>query len=141
MTLLDAPQYNARREKWRRIVGVIVIVVVILVAAGVLYWPRYIARRTVDRFFNELIKKNYQEAYYIWQANPKLYSMDAFMQDWGPGSRWGTIKTYHIEQLGPPAGGHSTGLIAVVEINGIASSPQQIWIENRNHELAFGPNF
>lgn len=139
MSLLDAPPYDSRREKRRTITTIAVIVLVLLAVSGYLYWPRFMARRTVSHFMQELVKKNYQEAYYIWQADPKLYSMDAFMRDWGPGSRWGIIKTYQIEQLGPPPGGHSSGLVAVVEINGIASREEPIWIENRTRELSFGP--
>lgn len=141
MTLLDAPQFDAKRDRRRRTALITAVVVIVLAAAGILYWPRYVARRTVDHFFAALIHKNYQEAYAIWQADPKLYSMDAFMQDWGPGSKWGTIRTYKIEQLGLPPGGHASGLIAVVIINGIQSSPQPIWIENGSHELSFGPYF
>lgn len=141
MTLLDAPQFDARRYRRRKIMGIAALVLAILVMGGYLYWPRYVARRTVNHFFQELVKKNYQEAYYIWQANPKLYPMDTFMGDWGPGSKWGIIKTYRIDQLGPPPGGHSSGLVAVVEINGIASPEQQIWFENRTHELSFGPGY
>ncbi|HWG37780.1 MAG TPA: hypothetical protein VN690_08695, partial [Terriglobales bacterium] len=97
----------------------------------------YTARRTVNRFFQELERKNYQEAYAIWKPNPKLYPMDTFMEDWGPNSKWGTITSYSIDQLGLPPGGHASGLVALVEINGIASDEARIWIQNRTHELSF----
>lgn len=112
---------------------------VVVAIVGVLYWPRYIARHTVDRFFQAIERKNYQEAYYIWQANPKLYTMDAFMNDWGPSSKWGIIKTYRIDELGPPPGGHASGLVAIVEINGITSDEARIWIQGGTHELGFYP--
>lgn len=137
MTLLDAPEYNARRDRIRRNIVIAAIVIIILVVAGFAYWPRYEARRTVDHFMSALIRKNYQEAYAIWQANPKLYPMDTFMQDWGPGSQWGIIKSYKIDQLGPPQGGHSSGLVALVEVNGIPNEDARIWIQNGTHELSF----
>ncbi|MGH9417043.1 MAG: hypothetical protein ACRD01_10490 [Terriglobales bacterium] len=147
MTLLDAKPFDAerhgRRRKTARIIGVSVIVVLILVLVGIVYWPRYQARRTVDAFFHALEQKNYQEAYYIWKPVPKLYPMDAFMRDWGPDSRWGIIKTYHIDQVGlpPPAGGgsggHASGLVALVTINHIVSDQARIWIQNRTRELSF----
>ncbi|MGH9414794.1 MAG: hypothetical protein ACRD0Y_13775, partial [Terriglobales bacterium] len=65
MTLLDAPSYNAHRFHQRKVLGIVVAVVVIVAIVGVLYWPRYQARKTVDQFFHALIKKNYQEAYAI----------------------------------------------------------------------------
>lgn len=139
MTLLDAPQFNEQRDRIRRNIVIAGIVIILLAVGGFAYWPRYIARRTVDQFMNSLIDKNFQEAYAIWQANPRLYPMDTFMQDWGPGSKWGIIKTYKIVQLGPPQGGHSSGLVALVEVNGIANTDTyaRIWIQNGTHELSF----
>lgn len=137
MTLLDAPVYDARRDRRRRILVITTAVVVVVGAALYLYWPRYVATRTVDRFFNALIDKNYQEAYAIWQADPKLYPMDAFMKDWGPASKWGRITKFRIEQLGLPPGGHASGLVALVRINGIQSDEARIWIQNGTQELSF----
>ncbi|HVB39424.1 MAG TPA: hypothetical protein VNE83_00890 [Terriglobales bacterium] len=139
MTLLDAPQYNERRDRIRRNIVITGIVIILVAVGGFAYWPRYIARRTVDHFMDSLIDKNFQEAYAIWQANPRLYPMDTFMQDWGPGSKWGIIKTYKIVQLGPPQGGHSSGLVALVEINAIAGTDNEarIWIQNGTRELSF----
>lgn len=137
MTLLDAPAYDARRAKRRKVLGIAIAIIVLVAIVGVLYWPRYTARRTVNRFFQELERKNYQEAYAIWKANPKLYPMDTFMQDWGPNSKWGTITSYSIDQLGLPPGGHASGLVALVEINGIASDEARIWIQNGTQELSF----
>ncbi|MGN6592058.1 MAG: hypothetical protein ACTHJX_04085 [Terriglobales bacterium] len=137
MTLLDAPAYDAKKARRNRVLGIIAAVVVIVAVIGVLYWPRYIARHTVDRFFDAIVAKNYQQAYYIWQANPKMYSMDAFMRDWGPSSEWGIIKTYHVDELGPPPGGHASGLVAIVTINDIQSRQARVWIQNGTHELSF----
>ncbi|MGH9394286.1 MAG: hypothetical protein ACRD1E_08970 [Terriglobales bacterium] len=140
MTLLDAPAYDAGRARRRRVLGIVVAVLVVVAIIGVLYWPRYTARRTVDRFFQAIERKNYMEAYAIWKPIPKLYPMDAFMSDWGPSSKWGIITTYRIDQLGLPPGGHASGLVALVEINGIASDEARIWIQNGTRELSFYQN-
>lgn len=137
MTLLNAPPFDEARDRRRRTIGIIAVIVVVIAVIGVLYWPRYIARHTVNRFMEALERKNFMEAYAIWQANPKLYPMDTFMGDWGPASKWGTIKTYSIDQLGPPPGGHASGLVALVEINGIPNDEARIWIQNGTHELSF----
>ncbi|HEY8056050.1 MAG TPA: hypothetical protein VIE13_09080 [Terriglobales bacterium] len=137
MTLLDAPAFDAKRARRNRVLGIIVAVVVVVAIVGVLYWPRYVARRTVDSFFDAVVAKNFQQAYFIWQANPKMYSMDAFMRDWGPSSEWGIINTYHIDDLGPPPGGHASGLVAIVTINHIQSRQARVWIQNGTHELSF----
>jgi hypothetical protein len=137
MTLLDAPQYDAKRDRRRRILIVATAVVVVVGAALYLYWPHYQATRTVDRFFEALMNKNYQEAYAIWQADPKLYSMDAFMKDWGPQSKWGVITSFRIDQLGIPPGGHASGLVALVRINGIQSDEARLWVQNGTEEMSF----
>lgn len=137
MTLLNAPPFDERRAKRRRLLGIIVAVVIVVAIIGVLYWPRYSARRTVDRFFEAIEHKNFQEAYAIWQPDPKLYPMDAFMRDWGPSSRWGIITSFKIDELGPPPGGHASGLVALVIINGITSDEARIWVQNGTHELSF----
>lgn len=137
MTLLDAPKYNERRAHQRKTLGIVVAVVVIVAIVGVLYWPRYQARKTVDQFFHAIIQKNYQEAYAIWQPNPQLYPMDAFMKDWGPSGQWGIITSFHIDQLGLPPGGHANGLVALVTINHIQSNQARIWISDKNHSLSF----
>ncbi|MGH9474729.1 MAG: hypothetical protein ACRD1C_00190 [Terriglobales bacterium] len=137
MTLLDAPAYDARRAHQRKVLGIVIAIVVVAAIVGVLYWPRYQARNTVDHFFQAIMRKNYQEAYAIWQANPQQYPMDAFMRDWGPSGEWGIIKTFHIDQLGLPPGGHASGLVALVTINGIAADQARIWIQNGSHSLSF----
>jgi hypothetical protein len=137
MTLLDAKQYDFVKAKRRKTTAIVVAVVVALAIIGFLYYPRYVARRTVNHFFQSLVAHNYMEAYAIWQANPKLYPMDTFMQDWGPSSTWGIIKTYHIDQLGTPPGGHASGLVALVDINGISTDDARIWIQNGTRELSF----
>ncbi|HXR97291.1 MAG TPA: hypothetical protein VN709_05555 [Terriglobales bacterium] len=137
MTLLDAKQYDFVKAQRRKTTAIVVAVVVVLAIIGFLYYPRYMARRTVNHFFQSLVAHNYMEAYAIWQANPKLYPMDTFMQDWGPSSKWGIIKTYHIDQLGTPPGGHASGLVALVDINGISTDDARIWIQNGTRELSF----
>jgi hypothetical protein len=137
MTLLDAPPFDAKRDRRRRILIIVAAVAVVVGAAVYLYWPHYEATRTVDRFFGALMDKNYQEAYAIWQADPKYYTMDVFMKDWGPQSQWGTIKSFRIVQLGLPPGGHASGLVALVQINGIQSEEARIWIENGSEVMSF----
>ena len=137
MTLLDSAPYNEQRDRWIRAITITVVAAIVIAGAGYLYYPHYMAQRTINEFMQALVDKNFQEAYAIWQADPKLYPMDAFMKDWGPDSQWGIIKTYSIRQLGPPPGGNSSGLVALVEINGIQSDEARIWIQNGSRLLSF----
>lgn len=137
---MDAQPYDFTRDRRVRAAIITLIVVVILGLLSWMFWPRFMARRTVDRFFQSIERKNYQEAYAIWQPDPKAYTMDAFMADWGPGSQYGVITRFRIAQLGvpPPRGsGHSSGLVALVEINGNTTDEARIWIENGSHVMSF----
>lgn len=136
MTLLDAPTFNRQRAKRRNLIILIVVVAAICALGLSLYWPYYEARRTVNQFMTALVRGNFQEAYYIWKPNPRAYTMDSFMQDWGPGSPWGRIKAYRIQQVTAPPGGHSTGLVVLVRINGIHTDAR-LWVEDHSHIMSF----
>lgn len=136
MTLMDASPFDrarARRRNWI-ILGV---VLAGLIALGIhWYAPYYEARKTVNHFMTAIVQGNYQEAYAIWQANPKEYSMDSFMQDWGPSSPYGVIKTYKIQTVTVPPGGDASGMVVLVRINGIHTDAR-LWVQDSNHEMSF----
>ncbi len=135
MTLLDATPVDYQRLRRRRLLLGGIALLVVLSLAGYLYWPRYVARRTVTHFMDAIQRHNYQMAYFIWQANPREYSMDRFMQDWGPSSSWGTIKTFSIDGVESP-GSNSSGLVVFVKING-RHDEARLWVERKTHELSF----
>ncbi len=136
MTLLDSQVYDERGARRRRNFVLIVIVVVAVALAVTFYWPYYQARRSANAFMTALVKGNYQMAYYLWHADPRRYPMDRFMQDWGPGSPWGKIRTYKIDDVLKPPGGHASGMVVMIRINGI-SQDARLWVQNGTHELSF----
>lgn len=136
MTLLDASPVNKARIRRRRMIIAAIVIIAILIIAGLLYWPYYSARTTATHFMDALVQHNYQKAYFLWQANPRDYTMDRFMQDWGPGSPWGTIRTYRVLKVENPPGGHSSGFVATIEINGMHDTAQ-VWVEKKNHAMSF----
>lgn len=136
MTLLDAAPYDRVRARRRNLIILIAVLVVIVAVSAYAYWPYYAARRTVNGFMSSIVKGNFQEAYFIWKPDPKAYSMDSFMQDWGPSSPWGRITSYQIEKVTEPPGGHSTGLVVLVRINGIHTDAR-LWVEKKSQEMSF----
>ena len=135
MTLLDAVPVDHQRLRRRRMLLAAIGLLLVVALAGYFYWPRYEARRTVTRFMDAILRHNYQMAYFIWQANPHEYSMDHFMQDWGPSSSWGTIQKYDIDGVESP-GSNSSGLVVFVKING-RHDEARLWVERKTHELSF----
>lgn len=136
LTLMDASPFDRERARRRNWI-ILAVIIALIIAIGIYsYWPYYEARKTVNHFMTAIVRGNYQEAYAIWQADPAQYSMDSFMQDWGPGSPYGVIKTYKIQTVTEPPGGHSSGLVVLVRINGIHTDAR-LWVQNGNEEMSF----
>jgi hypothetical protein len=146
MTLLDAQEYDPARERRRRI-RIISIIVLALVVVGLAWayhnWPE---EHVVDRFFDALQQKDYEDAYGIWMHDPAWkqhaqkyakYSYGDFYNDWGPGGEWGTVNSHKIYASGAPRGG-SSGVIVEVVVND-RSEHARIWVEKSDKTLSFSP--
>src|SRR5262249_2180851 len=146
MTLLDAPEYDARKARRKK--QLLAAGLLALVLAGILtykFWD-WREERVVDRFVTRLEQKDYEGAYGIWLADPdwrqhpkkyERYEYSDFYRDWGPGGQWGLI---HDQKIGtwvhPPHGG--SGVIVVVTINQRAEKAL-IWVEKSDLSLSFSP--
>lgn len=114
MTLLDAQQYDAAKERRRKIkIALIVAAVVVLAALAWVYrnWPE---EHAVDRFFVALQKQDYEGAYAIYFHDPEWlkhrekysqYNYADFYRDWGPGGEWGLVKSHRIAGSAATQGG------------------------------------
>lgn len=149
MTLLNAPQYDARRETRTRnlIVGSIaaVLLLAILTVAGYISGHGWLfnnlaSEHRVGNFLSELEAKDYAKAYAIWmndaewQQHPQKYdyTLKRFTEDWTTESDWGPIKTHHVD-ISKRTG---TGTIVAVTVNG---SPKKMfmWYERSNGTLTY----
>ena len=145
VTLLDAQQYDAARERRRRKV-ILSIVIAALIAGWVAYHLRdYPERATTRKFFTALQKQDYEAAYSAWfqdsswKQHPEKYSNYAFndfYRDWGPGGEWGLIKSFHVDcSLSPGSG---SGVIVQVTVNHRADHPY-VWVQKSDKTLSFSP--
>jgi len=137
MTLLNAPAYNARRE---RLVsgllkgsGVLFALLVVLTLAGFisghgwLFTNLYTEHR-INVFLNDIEAKNFKDAYGIyfndshWQSHPekyKEYPLQRFTEDWTVYSPVGPIHTHHVDKsISDGSGPFGTTLIVASTING-----------------------
>ena len=146
MTLMDAQQYDTARERRRRrLIAAILILVVILSWVG--YHLRdYRARATVDTFFANLEKQNYEAGYAVWFQDPGWkqhpakypnYPFNDFYRDWGPGGEWGLVKSYSVDcSLSP---GNGSGVIVQVTVNN-RSEHAYVWVQKSDKTLSFSPS-
>jgi hypothetical protein len=116
------------------------------------YWSE---QRIVDHFFAALQQQDYEKAYGIWNHDPDWkqhpqkysnYPFQEFMKDWGPGSEWGLIKSYHVDGSAVPKGGNGTtfdvgssGIVVVVTVNERVAQKAHIWVEKSDKTLGFSP--
>jgi hypothetical protein len=147
MSLLNAPEYDPRRERRRALAalgGVVLVGVLAAVAYSYRNWPE---ERVVSRFMTALQQRDYETAYGIWLADPEWkqhldrhasYPYEDFYRDWGPGGEWGLVRSFRIEGADSPPGGGS-GVVVEVTVNERVGAKARIWVEKKDKSLTFSP--
>jgi hypothetical protein len=149
MTLLNSPEYDAPREKRKRILFIGAIVLVLLTAViGVggfmlghgWFFSNLPAEHRVGEFLTTLEAKDYSKAYGIWMNDPNWqrhpqkydYTLQRFTEDWTTESDWGPIKSHHVD-ISKRTG---TGVIVAVRVN---DSPKKMfmWYEKSSGTLTY----
>jgi hypothetical protein len=147
MTLLDAKEYDPRKERRRNIIIASIIIAVLILGALAWFYRYWPEEHVADKFFAALQKQDYEAAYAIWMHDPQWkqhtqkysqYSFNDFYKDWGPGGEWGLIKSYKIYASGTPPGGSSSGVIVEVVVNGRAEHAR-VWVEKSDKTMSFSP--
>jgi hypothetical protein len=137
MTLLNAPEYDQRRENRKRnlLIGALILVVVLVVTflAGFLlghgwFFSNLPAEHRVNGFFDALEAKDYAKAYGIyyndatWQQHPQKYdyTLQRFTEDWTTSSPVNApIVSHHVDISKTDGTGFwGTGIIVAVRVNG-----------------------
>jgi hypothetical protein len=137
MSLLDAPEFDARKEKLTKslLIGtaITIVVLVLLTLAGFLLGHGWLftdlpAEHRVDHFFTALEAKDYSTAYAIYTNDPdfaqhpdqhKDYPLDRFTEDWTTESPVGAPITWHHVDISKTdgSGTFGTGIIVAVRVN------------------------
>ncbi len=149
MTLLNAPEFNERREKRNRYLllgsGVLVAVLALVTVSGYLlghgwFFNNLAEEHRVSTFLSDLEAKDYGKAYGVWMNDPEWqqhpqkfdYTLKRFTEDWTTASDWGPIRTHHVD-ISKRSG---TGTIVAVTVNG---SPKKMfmWYERSNGTLTY----
>ncbi|MEO6910403.1 MAG: hypothetical protein ABI158_05715 [Edaphobacter sp.] len=151
MTLLNAPQYNARRETRNRNLlvgaGILVLLSAVLCVGGYLlghgwFFSNLPVEHRIDTFLTTLQNKDYNKAYGIWMNDPDWqqhpqkydYKLQRFTEDWTTASDWGPITWHHVD-ISKRDG---SGVIIAVRVN---HSPKKLflWYEKSNGTLTYSP--
>ncbi|MGC2162375.1 MAG: hypothetical protein WA634_10725 [Silvibacterium sp.] len=151
MTLMDAPQFNARRERRNLNLGIAAIIVaVVAFAAGISFyldmpwqlwhWP---SEHRVNQFIATVESGNLQQAYGQWNNDPNwqqhagqyaAYDFTQFQKDWGAASDYGVIKSHKIV-IAKTVG---NGTVMGVDING-GKTPLFLRVDHKSKTIGFSP--
>ncbi len=133
MGLFEAQAEPAIHPRRRRAV---IVIIVLMVIAALAWWVFrfYPEKRITTRFLDTVVAGDFESAYRQWNPAPE-YSFNDFMQDWGHGSPWGTIRSYKITDVE----GKDGVVSFTVVVNGVDSKPVDIWVQKKAKTLSFAP--
>jgi len=146
--LFDSSEEHPPHKIRRYIITTVVFV--LLVAGFCRYLLRYhTEKNTIRHFLDTVAAGHMDEAYRIWKPS-STYSFKDFLDDWGPGSYYGPVKSYHIEDTEHPTEG--TGVVIVVELSPyqpfpanndaakqIKTKEARLWVEFRDQSISYPP--
>ena len=153
MTLLNAPQYDERKEKLKNALiigsGSTVLLLILLTLAGYMLGHGWLftnlpAEHRVDRFFTALEARDYSKAYQIYTNDQdfanhperhKEYTLQRFTEDWTTASPVGEpITSHHVDiSRTDGTGNFGSGIIVAVRLNG--NKKLFMWYEKSDHTL------
>lgn len=141
---MDAQQYDDTRDRRRKKL-IIAGLIIVLVLGWVGYHLRnYPERHAADRFFATLQHHDIEGAYALWVKDPdwkqhqqkySQYAYGDFLQDWGPSSEWGVIKSHEVNC----SYSSGSGVIVQATVNGRAEHAY-VWVDKGDKTLHFSPN-
>jgi hypothetical protein len=159
MTLLDAPKFDAARDRRNQIIlwSAVGLFFVLFIGGWLIsgrpvdwpwrWWTHLRARTTANNFLDAVEQNDMQKAYGIWLHDPtwqqhpdatRSYPFDRFQQDWSPTSsanEYGVIKSHHI--IAARMSGNV--LLMGIRINGLQSKALFLDYDPRTHTLGFSP--
>ena len=159
MTLLDAPKFDAVRDRRNRTIlfgsaGTLLVLIVAFwfVAGHPVDWPWYWlnhlrARHTANQFLTAVEKDDLPKAFGIWMHDPDWqqhagnytsYPFKRFQDDWSrtsPDNEYGIIQSHNIVVA------HQYGNIVLMAIliNGRKSNALNLTYDPKTHTLNFSP--
>jgi hypothetical protein len=154
MTLLNAPEYDARGEKRKTglliAVGVALLLTAVIGVGGYLlghgwFFTNLRAEHRVDNFFKALEAKDFDKAYALWmndedwKQHPQKYdyTLKRFTEDWTTESPVnGPITSHHVDiSKTDGTGAFGTGIIVAVRVNG--DHKLFMWYEKKDGTLTY----
>lgn len=128
-----------------------VVVFIVLGGAGLWYLLRYHTEKTtIHHFLIAVAAGDMQQAYKIWKPSPS-YTLQDFLQDWGPDGYYGPVKSFNLKDTDRLKG--SSGVVLTVEVSPYQPFPDKddalkqsktkevkLWVEFKDQSISFPPD-
>ncbi len=102
-----------------------------------LFFRNWREERQVERFLTAIQEQHFEEGYKYWGcsvAEPcRDYLYNEFLDDWGPESPIGPVKTFHVGRSYT----QPNGAIVELSVNGVKQS--NLWVDGTTEVLSFFP--
>ena len=147
MTLLDAQPYDPTKSRRRKTTIAVAIVAVIVLAALAWMYRNWPEEHAVDKFFAALQHQDYETAYGIyfndpaWRQHQQKYSQYIyadFYRDWGPGGKWGLVKSHRIYGSANTKSFGGGGVVVEVVVNE-RSEHERMFLQRSDKTLTVWP--
>lgn len=152
MTLFDGTEEHPPSKILRYVITSLVFV--ILVAGFCIYKLRFHKEETtVKHFLTMVAAGNFERAYQLWKPAPS-FSFKDFMEDWGPQSYYGPVKSFRVENAEEIKHGSESpsGVVVTVEVSPYDTFPAhgdvakeikmkevRLWVQYSDQSLGYPP--
>ena len=152
MALFDGTEEHPPSKIRRYIITTVAFI--ILVALGCWYLLRFHTEtKTVRQFMQTVASGNFELAYQMWKPAPS-FSFKDFMEDWGPDSFYGPVKSFRIESAEEIKHGAESpsGVVVTVEVSPFDAFPSRgdaakeskvkevrLWVQYKDQSLGYPP--
>lgn len=123
---------DPRAERRRRYLISSLVFVLLLSGYGYYQFRNYAEERQARQFFEALQRKDFEEAYRIWQPTTS-YKFKDFLEDWGDKGLQGPVEQFRILR----SSRRGTGVVVQVRVN--RNQNVSLWVERRDKSLTFPP--
>lgn len=121
------------RTKLLKRIGVIVVAVAVVSWALYLGFHNFSQKQTVKHYLTLLRAGDFHGAYAMWQADPRNYPFNKFMEDWGPKSPYAKSSSLKIDNA------ESCGSGVVFSLSYPGQQPVPLWVERKTEIISFAP--
>jgi hypothetical protein len=133
-------QYAQGSRVFDKLVRVVVFSLLAVILGYCFYWlffRNWREERQVERFLSTIQEQRFEDAYQYWGCSVEEpcrdYLFNEFLDDWGPQSRLGPVKTFKVGRSYT----QPNGAIIELSINGVTQS--NLWVDGVSEVLGFFP--